>query len=58
MRGWKELDRDVGQNKQFGTETIDHAEIIEPAVSGPALENRVGSDSFKELKKRAPPSLQ
>ena len=52
MRSWKDLDCDVGQDKQFGTETINHAEMIEPAVSGPALENRVGSDSFKQLKKR------
>lgn len=58
MGSWKELACDVGQNKQFGTETISHAEMIEPAVSGLALENRVGSDSFKQLKKRTPPSLQ
>lgn len=34
IRSWKDLDCDMGQDKQFGTETMNHAEMIELAVSG------------------------
>ena len=34
IRSWKDLDCGMGQDKQFGTETMNHAEMIELAVSG------------------------